>query len=420
VYTERPIAVVINLFYTGLGIARSLGERGIPVVGLSAHRNAPGNFSRYVRVVRCADSILDPELLRDQLVRLGQSLGHRAILFPTRDADLVFMDRFRDTLEPHFRLVLPSSAALLRCLDKWETFKVACETDVPVAKSWLIQNTADLIAVANEVGYPCVLKPVAAHHWRSADNWAKVGGRKAIGIAGRDQLIAEYASIAQVDARVLVQETIPGPDDCLMVAACYIDGQSRFRGGFNVQKLIQTPSGFGTGCVVQSADEPGLFDQTTRLLSAMKFTGIAEVEFKRDPRDRVYKLIEVNPRPWDQHRLGPETGVDLMYLAYCDHAGLPPSPMKPSAGRCKWIAEDAFLMAALRLLWRREPGVRELVRQARGRRIYGIWSARDPLPFLAYITSLVPVLAGMTWQAIRRKFASRAATRQGAPLRASR
>ena len=33
-----PIAVVMNLFYTGLGVARSLGEKGVRVIGLTAHR----------------------------------------------------------------------------------------------------------------------------------------------------------------------------------------------------------------------------------------------------------------------------------------------------------------------------------------------------------------------------------------------
>ena len=34
----RPTAIVMNMFYTGLGIARSLGAQGIPIVGLSAVR----------------------------------------------------------------------------------------------------------------------------------------------------------------------------------------------------------------------------------------------------------------------------------------------------------------------------------------------------------------------------------------------
>src|SRR6266545_2027654 len=93
--TSRPVtAVVMNLFYTGLGIARSLGGRGVPVIGLAAHRGVYGNFSRYVRTVYGADSRNEPEELLRQLVALGQRLNGRSVLFPTRDHDLIFVDRF--------------------------------------------------------------------------------------------------------------------------------------------------------------------------------------------------------------------------------------------------------------------------------------------------------------------------------------
>ena len=122
---------------------------------------------------------------------------------------------------------------------------------------------------------------------------------------------------------MLVQECIPGGDENLVVAACYVDRTGAFQAGFNARKLVQSPPGFGTGCVVESANRPELFERTIRLLRAMEFTGIAEVEYKLDARDGEYKLIEVNPRPWDQHRLGAACGVDLIHLAYCDYAGLP-------------------------------------------------------------------------------------------------
>jgi D-aspartate ligase len=417
---SRPItAVVMNLFYTGLGIARSLGEHGIPVIGLSAQRGVYGNFSRYAKTVRCADSRKDPETLLTQLTGLGARLGHRAVLFPTRDHDLVFLDRFRRELEPYFVLVVASREALERCLNKWDTYCLATQAGVPTPKSWLVEDAEDLRKAAGEVAYPCVLKPVAAHHWRTADNWALVGGRKAIAVASAEQLLAEYAVIAGADPRALVQEAIPGADDCLIVTACYIDRQSRFQAAFNIQKLVQTPPGFGTGCIVQSANRPELLDRTIRLLQAMEFTGVAEVEYKWDARDNEYKLIEVNPRPWDQHRVGAAGGVDLMYLAYCDCAGLPKPALQVDLSPRKWVAEDAFILTALRLLWRRERGIGALVRQARGERVYAIWSATDPLPFIAYVASLIPELGRMGLQRMRHVPADRAAARQKTAMRAS-
>ena len=56
----RPPAVVMNMFYTGLGIARSLGEHKIPVIGLTSQRGIYGNFTRYAKTVFCPDSRREP------------------------------------------------------------------------------------------------------------------------------------------------------------------------------------------------------------------------------------------------------------------------------------------------------------------------------------------------------------------------
>jgi predicted ATP-grasp superfamily ATP-dependent carboligase len=124
----------------------------------------------------------------------------------------------------------------------------------------------------------------------------------------------------------------------------------------------------------------------------MGFTGIAEVEYKWDTGRREYRLIEINPRPWDQHRLGKACGIDVIYLAYCEHAGLPMPDLSKALPGHKWIAEDAFIPSALRMLWRTDPKLRSLFRLARGKRLCAIWSAGDPLPFIAYWTRFIPEL----------------------------
>jgi predicted ATP-grasp superfamily ATP-dependent carboligase len=167
-----------------------------------------------------------------------------------------------------------------------------------------------------------------------------------------------------------------------------MDRQGKFVGGFTAQKLLQVPAGFGTGCIVQLSHEPELLASTIRLLESIQYTGIAEVEYKWDERQRRYQLIEINPRPWDQHILGESAGCDLMHLAYCDHAGVsrPPAIQMFSAALPQtWVAEDALLFELLRLLWRRDPSVRQLGRLLTGRRVYAIWNAADPLPWFKYV-----------------------------------
>lgn len=401
----HPTAVVMNMFYTGLGIARSLGEHGIPVVGLTSQRGVYGNFTRYARTVLCPDSRNQPEQLLAYLLEMGRQIGHRSVIFPTRDDDVLFLDRFRGELERHFVPMVPESSVLRACLNKWETYLCAQRAGVATPQCWLIGNMEDLWRIVPEVTYPCVLKPVAAHHWRQGGNWEIVGGRKAIGIFTREQLLAEYAAIARADRRVLLQEMISGSDDHLVIAACYLDRQSNWVAGFNTQKLVQVPEGFGTGCIVQATGRPDLFEPSIRLLRDLRFTGIAEVEFKWNAAKLEYQLIEINPRPWDQHRLGKSCGADLVWLAYCEYAGLPRPPIARKVSAHKWIAEDAFVFEALRLLWRRDPKLRSLFQKARGKRTYAIWSARDPLPLLAHlVTHFIPRLIATAATAIWPRF----------------
>lgn len=379
------VAIVMNMFYTGIGIARSLGERGVRVIGLSAHPGTYGNCTRYAQVQLCPDSREEPEALLQFLLRLGEHISNPAAIFPTRDDDMVFLQRFRKQLSGRYALLLPQSSALQGCLNKWETYEWAQAAGIPAPRSWNVGNEEDVRRIASEVSFPCVLKPISAHLWRRAGNWEKVGRRKAIAISCRDELFSVYNDVARSESRLLLQELVSGGDDCLYVAACYLDRQSNFIGGFTAHKLLQVPKELGTGCIVQAIDRPNLLVMARKLLQKMRFTGIAEVEFKWDHSCREYKLIEINPRPWDQHRLGKACGVDLIYTAYCDLMGLPVPPLGPQKTGPKWIAEDVFTLVFLKSLSKRNGEVGSLLRLARGERTYAVWSARDPLPFLALI-----------------------------------
>ena len=106
----KPAAVVMNMFYTGLGIARSLGEQGVRVIGLSSDRRAYGNATRYAKIEMCPDSRERPEELRDFLLALGKKLATKSVVFPTRDDDVLFLGSLPGGPEPLFRSNHPRTA----------------------------------------------------------------------------------------------------------------------------------------------------------------------------------------------------------------------------------------------------------------------------------------------------------------------
>ena len=87
------------------------------------------------------------------------------------------------------------------------------------------------------------------------------------------------------------------------------------------RKLVQMPRGFGTCRVGEARWRDDVVEQALALLTALGYHGIAQTEFRLDPRDERFKLMEVNPRLWQWHGLARACGVDLPRIAYLDVLG---------------------------------------------------------------------------------------------------
>src|SRR5207244_11427339 len=69
-----------------------------------------------------------------------------------------------------------------------------------------------------------------------------------------------------------------------------------------------------------------------RFLRAINYYGLVEVEYKFDPRDGQFKLLDVNARTWGYHTIGPRAGVDFPYLLFADQRGDVLEPCRGRAG----------------------------------------------------------------------------------------
>ena len=400
----QPPVIVLNLFHTGLGIARQLWGTGVRVVGLSAHPRIYGNFTRLCEVRPAPNSQENPQQLAELLLRIATEL-QGAVIFPTRDADMLFLDRFRAELEPFYRLAVPPKRVLSRVMDKSGVSQTAVDAGIPIPRTTAVRDSAQLGRAVETVGLPCVIKPISSVHWRQGNNWNRVGARKAFRTTNFEELQQLYERVRTVCSGVLLQEWIPGADDQLAVWGGYVCGQSAPLAYFTAKKIVQSPPGFGTGCVVESDFIPDLLDPSVRLCRALDYHGIAEIEYKLDPRDGKFKLIEINTRHWDWHELGRACGVNLTWTAYRSLISSTIRPMAPMPRRVQWVAEDAFFMHVWSSIYGRDfRWLRPWISMT-GRRMFSIFSWRDPMPFFRYFsTTLVPRIAGA---AFRKMWAKR-------------
>ncbi|HOL07828.1 MAG TPA: hypothetical protein PKX44_06090, partial [Methanomassiliicoccaceae archaeon] len=79
----------------GLGAIRSLGREGVEVVAVDHQPDAAGLRSRYARPLIVPDPVARPEDALHALMS-RRSGREKDVLFPTSDAFVLFLSRFRE------------------------------------------------------------------------------------------------------------------------------------------------------------------------------------------------------------------------------------------------------------------------------------------------------------------------------------
>src|SRR4029077_10631265 len=222
-------------------------------------------------------------------------------------------------------------------------------------------------AAAQELGLPVLVKPEHPVGFKLRFR------RQALRCESLDEVEDAYTRAEEFAP--MVQELVPGGDDTLYSVGSYLARDGRPLGVFSGRKLRQTPPGVGTCRVGEAVWVQEAVDAALRLLEAFGYYGLSQVEFKRDPRDGGFKLMEITPRLWQWHGLATACGVDLPRIAYDDLVGesSPPPATMNGAGK-RW---------AITLL----PGERPAVQ--RPPYLDAVFARDDPKPGAVHLARLV-------------------------------
>ena len=197
-------------------------------------------------------------------------------------------------------------------------------------------------AAAAELRYPAVVKPSAT---RSRSSAASAGPCSSAQTP--EELIEAWRSAA--DCEPMLQEVVPGDDATLWTVGSYTDAVGHARSASSAAasscrcRAASAPAGSArrAGATTSSS-------RRSRCSTALGFHGIAQTEFRLDPRDGRFKLMEVNPRLWQWHGLARACGVDLPRIAYVDVLGRPQRPVRsgPEHDGRRWVVAAAHLRAS--------------------------------------------------------------------------
>lgn len=381
----RPGAVVIGGDYQGLGIVRSLGRHGVPVCVIDDEYSI-SRFSRYATFSQAVPS------LRDEVatINLLLDLAHRKnlkgwVLFPTRDETVAALSRHRAELSAFYRVPTPGWGSIHWVWDKSNTYRLAQELGIPIPRTWHPQSLEELDQIDADV--PLVIKPAIKQHFFYATK------AKAWRANTRDELrrLFQKATALVGEGGVLVQDLVPGDGDCQFSYCAFFKG-GRPIGSMTAKRRRQHPHEFGRASTYVETTEPGWVDTLSeRLLQAIGYYGLVEVEYKLDPRDGQFRLLDVNGRTWGFHSLGCRAGVDFPYMLYADQIGEAVETCRAQPG-ISWIRLATDLPHGLREILAGRLNWRAYLRSLRSFDTEAVCSWEDPLPFLAEL-ALIPYLS---------------------------
>ncbi len=316
-----PPAILLGGDANALSVARSLGRRGVAVYSLN-DSVAPVRYSRWCRWLPVEWHGSDEASWAAWLLGPDAEALRGAVLLAASDQGIAVLAHHREALGRRFLLDESNPAAQLAMLDKLATYRIAQQAGVPTPRFWVVDGTLSWQEVVPELVFPLLVKPLISHRFA-----ARFGGRKFLRARDRDELGEAMDVVAAAGLEVLLVEEVPGPDDRLCSYYTYLDGDGAALFNFTKRVIRRFPVGMGNGCCHVSDRVPEVGELSLRLFRQAGLRGLANAEFKRDPRDGRLKLIECNARFTAANCLVARSGLDLAALVYNRLTGRPLPPL---------------------------------------------------------------------------------------------
>lgn len=367
---RRRVLVIEGRSRKAVAVVRSLGGAGYEVHVTSRVPLAPARGSRWcARFFRHPDPERDPAAFLSFVLDCLRRQPYDVVLPMESDA-LAALSAHRAELPSGTAFPFAPDAVLRRAADKQQVMDLAASIGIPAPRSRRPDSVAAALDAAHEIGFPVILKPregQGSHGVRLVHDCA--------------ELEVSFPAIVKRFGSALVQEYVPAGGGEFGVSI--LMGRDRaLLARFSHRRLRSYPVVGGPSTLRESVRCPEAEASAERLLRALEWEGVAMVEFRRDPRDGSFKLIEVNHRFWGSLQLAIVSGVDFPRLlcAYALREPVTPVLDYRLGVRCRWLFPgDMMHFLSNPERWRLRPSFFRFF----GRDLhYDIASLSDPLPGL--------------------------------------
>jgi len=309
--TSSETVIVVYSHIVGLAVIRALGRMGIPLVVLHYLPVEMGYVSKYVKHhFRITAPTMDEESFISDILALADKYPG-ALLVPTDDYTVVALSKNKESLQKHFKVAVEDWCIVKRIVKKQYTYELAEQIGVPYPRTAFCENLDDIEKRGRDFLFPCLLKPYEGHQFFD------IFRKKVLVVQNVSELRTRYQELQDLRIKVMLQEIIPGrASEGVNYISYIINGEPIAE--FTAEKVRIDPPFFGSPRVIVSKKIPQIIEPGRKLLKALNYNGFSCTEFKRDARDGVYKLMEINARHNLSGSLAVACGIDFPWIMYRD------------------------------------------------------------------------------------------------------
>ncbi|MCR9117229.1 MAG: hypothetical protein NXI22_09830 [bacterium] len=304
----NPPVIILGGEANALSIARGLARNGVKSYAIN-RTDASIRYSRFCQWIDLPNSNSKASW-SDFLLGARSEYLRNAILFPASDDALQVVIEHHEELADKFQLSPINPEAQETMLNKLATYLAAKRAGVPTPKFWLVDSLHDVERIQDELVFPLLLKPLVSH------TFTQKHGVKFIVADDYQTLLKIWEELGEQSCEMMLVEKIPGPDSQLCSYYTFVDMNGDHLFQFTKRIIRRFPPEMGIACAHRTDSIPELYKPAEDLFREVGILGLANVEFKLDPRDGVLKLIECNARFTAANTLLDRCGFDLANFAY--------------------------------------------------------------------------------------------------------
>jgi D-aspartate ligase len=332
--SESVPVLVFGSSLTGLGVIRSLGRRGIEAFTFCHPSELLVQSRWYKQLPEAADRSPRPEELSDFLRNLKLP---RAVLMPCADDWVKAVANLPACLLERFPVSISPFSVIDTLVDKWSFAQMLEKEKVPHPGTRLLDSLGEMEELPESIYEGSFLKPLGSLEFGRKH---KV---KAFLIKGKADALDVMAKGA--DFPIMLQDYIPGPPTNHYFIDGFVDRGRKISALFARRRLRMYPPLLGNSTLMETVPLEQVrqaVDSLERMWAALPYRGVFSAEFKFDDRDGLFKIIEVNARPWWFIEFATRCKVDVCLLSYQDALGQPVEPVKsyPIGRRCVYLPND--------------------------------------------------------------------------------